>query len=209
MAVPPVYPILDTASLASHTIHPVEAAEAFLEGGAQILQFRHKEFWSRQIFEMAKKIADLCRQTEAVFVVNDRADYAALAGAGLHVGQDDLTPEDARRVIGNSALLGFSTHNADQIRGAQNQPVDYVAFGPVFPTLSKLKPDPTAGMDGLRAARSLTTKPLVAIGGITRHNAAACWAAGATSVAVIGDLIPVPCTKRALRDRMAEWQRLN
>lgn len=205
---PPVYPILDTASFCRQGIDLVDAAEALLDGGAQILQFRHKEFWSGEIFEDARRIARLCLRNEAIFVVNDRADYAALLHAGLHLGQDDLAPADARRVIGNDALLGFSTHNAAQMRAGKNEPISYVAFGPVFPTSSKERPDPTAGIDGLREARTLTAKPLVAIGGITRDNASNCWNAGADSVAVIADLIPASCTKRTLRERMAEWRRL-
>ncbi|MEP6715578.1 MAG: thiamine phosphate synthase [Terriglobia bacterium] len=205
---PPVYPILDSASILKHGLGLVEAAEALLEGGAQILQLRHKEFWSKDVVAAAQKIADLCTQSQAMFVVNDRADIAALTGSGLHIGQDDLMPEDARRVIGVNSLLGFSTHNDGQMRAAQSEPVDYFAFGPVFSTVSKARPDPTAGIDGLRAARAFTSKPLVAIGGITRDNAGACWDAGASSVAVIADLIPVPCTRRALRERMAEWRRL-
>jgi thiamine-phosphate pyrophosphorylase len=205
---PRLYPILDTASLARLGFDPVDAAAAFLEGGAEILQLRHKSFWSRDVYAQAERIAALCRDARVPFVVNDRADYAALLGAGLHVGQDDLAPADARRVIGPAALLGFSTHNPDQMRAADAEPVDYVAFGPVFPTATKDRPDPTVGTEALRVVRALTNRPLVAIGGITRANAEACWSAGADSVAVIADLLPLSCTKQALRDRMAEWRQL-
>lgn len=212
ITIPPVYPILDTASLERLGLDPVTAAEALLEGGAAILQFRHKEFWSRATFAQAEQIARLCEQNKAMFIVNDRADYAAILGAGLHLGQDDLSPTDARRVIGPNAILGFSTHNPVQMQAAQNEPADYLAFGPIFQTASKLRPDPTTGIATLSAVRALTGKPLVAIGGITRDKASLCWNAGATSVAVIGDLLPVSfpvsAAKRTLRDRMAEWQRL-
>jgi thiamine-phosphate pyrophosphorylase len=140
--------------------------------------------------------------------VNDRADYARLLHASLHLGQDDLLPADARLVIGDEAQIGFSTHNPDQMRAAAFEPVDYVAFGPVFTTASKERPDPTVGIAGLRTVRGLTEKPLVAIGGITRANAALCWNAGADSVAIIADTLPDPCTQRALRERMEEWLRL-
>jgi thiamine-phosphate pyrophosphorylase len=209
LELPRVYPILDTATLDHVGLDAVSAAEAFLEGGARILQIRHKTFWSRETFAIAAQIAAMCRIAGAPFVVNDRADYAMLLGAGLHLGQEDLLPSDARRVTGESALIGFSTHNPDQMREAQKEPVDYFAFGPVFATVSKERPDPVAGVQGLRAVRSLTLKPLVAIGGITRENASQCWSAGADSVAVIADLYPSPCDKRTLRDRMAEWQRLS
>lgn len=193
----------------------MEAAEALLEGGARILQFRHKGFWGRDVFAAASETGRLCRAAGAVFVVNDRADFAAIIGAGLHVGQDDLLPADARTVIGPSAWLGFSTHNTAQMDAAAGEPVDYVAFGPVFSTASKENPDPVAGVAALRAVRPRTSRPLVAIGGITRENAAECLRAGADSLAVIGDLVSavsfplsVSEKKRNLRDRMTEWKKL-
>ncbi|NDJ15122.1 MAG: thiamine phosphate synthase, partial [Acidobacteriia bacterium] len=144
----------------------------------------------------------------ATFVVNDRADYAALLGAGLHVGQEDLLPSDARRVMPAGALVGYSTHNTAQMVAAGEEPADYVAFGPIFGTVSKERPDPTTGPERLREIRGLTGRPLVAIGGITRDNAMTCWKAGADSVAVIADMLPLSCTKQTLRDRMTEWQQL-
>jgi thiamine-phosphate pyrophosphorylase len=194
--------------LARLEFDPVQAAAALLEGGARILQLRHKGFWSREVFAQVGEIAALCRDASASFVVNDRADYAHLLHAGLHLGQDDLLPADARLVIGDEPMIGFSTHNPDQMRAARSEPVDYVAFGPVFSTASKERPDPTVGIAGLRNVRGLTERPLVAIGGITRANAGVCWSAGADSVAVIADMLPSPCTPRALRDRMEEWLRL-
>jgi thiamine-phosphate pyrophosphorylase len=205
MNLPRVYPIIDTASLARLEFDPVHAAAAMLEGGAQILQFRHKGFWSRDVFAQSEAIAVLCAQASVPFIVNDRADYAAMLNAGLHLGQEDLLPEDARRVIGELAIIGFSTHNPAQMRAAASEPVDYVAFGPVFSTVSKERPDPMVGIEGLRAVRALTVRPLVAIGGITRQNAAECWNAGADSVALIGDLLPNPCAAASIRQLMANW----
>jgi thiamine-phosphate pyrophosphorylase len=205
---PRVYPIIDTATLERVGFGPVHAAAALLEGGARILQFRHKGFWSRGIFAQAEEIATLCRSASAAFVVNDRADYASLLHCGLHLGQEDLLPADARSVIGDAPMIGFSTHNPDQMRAAEAEPVDYVAFGPVFGTLSKERPDPTVGIEGLRAVRALTQRPLVAIGGITRDNAETCWQAGADSLAIIADMLPETCTHRALVGRMTEWLRL-
>ena len=127
---PRVYPILDSDALDRRGIALEAAAAAFLEGGAGILQLRHKGHWSRAIFESARKIAALCREAGATFVVNDRADFAMLLGAGLHVGQDDLPPRDARNLIGGEALLGFSSHNPAQLCAAGGEPVDYVALGP-------------------------------------------------------------------------------
>jgi len=202
---PRVYPILDTATLERLNLDPIHAAAALLEASARILQFRHKTFWSREVFAQAHEIAALCRNADALFIVNDRADYASVLDAGLHLGQEDMLPADARRVIGRDAIIGFSTHSPDQMRAAQSEPVDYVAFGPVFQTASKERPDPTVGPDTLRTVRTLTQKPLVAIGGITRDNAAICWSAGADSVAVIAGLFPTPCSPLAIRDRMTEW----
>jgi len=208
---PRLYPILDTATVNRLGLSCLAAAEAMLEAGARILQLRHKTFWSGETFALAEQIGTLCKEAGVQFVVNDRADYAAALGAALHIGQEDLTPSDARRVIGAHAILGFSTHNERQLLQAeQNAPatIDYLAFGPMFTTVSKEHPDPTVGIEGLKAIRALTQKPLVAIGGITRDNAVTCWNAGADSVAVIADLYPNPCTKQTLRDRIAEWYKL-
>jgi thiamine-phosphate pyrophosphorylase len=205
---PPVYPILDTATLDRIGFDLQIAAEALVEGGARILQLRHKSFWSRNLLAKAEKLGSFLRAAGVLFVINDRADYAAILGAALHVGQEDLTPADARRVVGAEAIVGYSTHNAAQLREADREPADYLAFGPIFGTISKERPDPTVGVEGLRAMRALTRKPLVAIGGITRDNAVNCWNAGADSVAVIADLYPPDCTKARLRERMTEWQNL-
>lgn len=179
-----------------------------IEGGAQILQLRHKSFWSRELMGKAENLGSFCKNTGVLFVINDRADYAAILGAALHVGQEDLTPTGARRVVAAETIIGYSTHNAAQMREADQEPTDYLAFGPMFGTVSKERPDPAVGLEGLRAIRPLTRKPLVAIGGITRDNAFTCWNAGADSVAVIADLYPPDCTKARLRERMTEWQNL-
>jgi thiamine-phosphate pyrophosphorylase len=213
--IPKIYPILDTGTLERHNLNPIEAAEALLEAGAQILQYRRKTFWSAEAFAQAKQIAELCHQAKATFIVNDRADYALLLAdqnAGLHLGQQDLQPTDARTLIGPKPVIGFSTHNPTQMEAATTNPIaeaiDYIAYGPIFPTTTKENPDPTTGLEALRNIRTLTAKPLVAIGGITRQNAAQCWNAGADSVAIIADLFPKPCTKQSLRERMSEWHQL-
>jgi len=204
MRLPRFYPILDTATLAI----PLEAAAGILlDEGVQILQLRHKKHFGREMFETAGRIATLCRQAGALFVLNDRADLAALLDAAVHLGQEDLTPEQARRVMG-SAVIGYSTHNEAQLRSSNEQPADYVALGPIFQTLSKRNPDPVVSVLGLKRLRSLTDRPLVAIGGITRENADAALAAGADSVAVIGDLWARDGDRAALRERAREWMRL-
>jgi thiamine-phosphate pyrophosphorylase len=208
MKLPRVYPILDTESLDSRSIALETAAAAFLEGGAGILQIRHKQHWSRDLFASARTVARLCREAGAALIVNDRADFALLVDAGLHVGQDDLPPRDARRLMGPDAVIGFSSHNVVQLCAAGGEPVDYVALGPVFATASKLNPDPVTGVGEIRRCRSLVEKPLVAIGGITLENAVDAWRAGADSVAVIAGLLPSPATAHSLRERMEQWQQL-
>jgi len=208
MKLPRVYPILDTQSLRAKACDPDTAARAWLDGGAQILQFRHKRQWTRSVFDQAERIAGVCSERGAVFVINDRADMARLLGAGLHVGQDDLASGDARRMLGTEAFLGYSTHNSQQLEVAAAEQVNYLAFGPVFPTASKDNPDPVVGLGELRRCRVLCQRPLVAIGGIARQNASAVFAAGADSVAVINDLLPEDCTGANLRRRMEEWQQL-
>jgi thiamine-phosphate diphosphorylase len=202
---PRFYPLLDTALLAARGFPVPEAARILLEAGVRILQLRHKGPYTREVFEHAETIARWCREAGATFIVNDRADVALLVDAGLHVGQRDLAPRDARRLIGDSRPLGFSTHNEGQLRAALSEPVDYLAFGPVFSTASKPDADPVAGLGQLARLRPLVGGPLVAIGGITRDRAARVLAAGADSVAVIGDLYPAPLTAVALRHRAEEW----
>lgn len=190
MILPRFYPILDTEVALRREIDPVRAAQEILDGGARILQFRHKGFLSREVFACLEKIAELARTAGAMLVVNDRADLAKLFAAGLHLGQDDLPPSAARRVVGPDAIVGFSTHNEAQLCAANMEPVDYLALGPIFGTVTKENPDPTVGLDELRRLRPISNRPLVAIGGITRANAMQVLEAGADSVAVIGDLFP-------------------
>jgi thiamine-phosphate pyrophosphorylase len=208
LKLPRVYPLVDTEMFTNRGIGVEMAAAAFLDGGAGILQFRHKGHWSREVYAVAEGVARLCREAGAQFVINDRADFAMLLGAGLHVGQDDLAPRDARRLIGPEAIIGFSTHNAEQLCAAGGEPVDYVALGPIFGTASKRNPDPVVGVEELRRCRALVEKPLVAIGGITMENAAAVLRAGADSLAILSGLLPESVSARRLREHMEEWQRV-
>jgi thiamine-phosphate pyrophosphorylase len=202
---PAFYPILDTELLARRGMPASTAAEALLEAGARIVQFRHKAFFSREVFDDARLVAELCGNAGALFVVNDRADVAKLLNSALHVGQDDLAPQDARKLLPPPSIIGFSTHNDQQLRDADREPVDYIAIGPMFQTSSKENPGPIVGVERFRALRALTKKPLIAIGGITRETTPSVFEAGANSVAIIGDLFPEPCTKAALRSRAEEW----
>jgi thiamine-phosphate pyrophosphorylase len=208
MRLPRIYPILDTELLGRRGVHLEAAAEAWLEGGARILQLRHKGHWSRDVYGSAAEVARLARQAGAQLIINDRADFALLLGAGLHLGQDDLSPRDARKLVGPEAMIGFSSHNAEQLCAVASEPVDYVAVGPIFATASKRNPDPVVGTHELRRCRALTDRPLVAIGGITLENAADVVRAGADSLAILSGMLPEAASARSLRETMEEWQRL-
>jgi len=209
MKLPRVYPILDTESLDRRGIAIETAAAALLEGGAGILQIRHKGHWSRDFFTAARQVARLCRENGTPLIVDDRADFALLLDAGLHVGQDDLSPRDARKLIGTEATLGYSSHNMAQLVAAGGEPVDYVAIGPIFATASKRNPDPVVGVAEIVRCRAMIEKPLVAIGGISYENAPDMWDAGADSVAIIAAVLPEPPSARAIRERMEQWNALS
>ena len=208
LIVPAFYPVLDTALLSRRGIAAVDAAEAILDSDARILQLRHKGHFSRLAFDQARQIAQLCQEVQALFVVNDRADLAALLGVGLHLGQDDLPPRDARKLLSPEYPLGLSTHNEAQLRAALEEPIDYLALGPIFATHSKQNSDPVVGLEELCRLRAISDKALVAIGGITIESALAVLEAGADSVAVISGLFPKENTKQALRARTKEWLQL-
>lgn len=186
-----LYSILDAACF-PNAAAMFAAAEELASAGVPLIQYRSKLGNARQMLEQARELKR--RVGDGVkLIMNDRADLCLAADfGGLHVGQDDLSPESARRIIGASRWLGVSTHNPEQLAEADKTSADYLAIGPVFATSSKVNPDPVVGLEGVRRARELTRKPLVAIGGITRANARFVIEAGADSVAVISDLIRDP-----------------
>ena len=168
------------------------AAEELVAGGVTLLQYRDKSGNAR---EMLQRASELRRRigSSVKLIMNDRSDLCLAAGFdGVHLGQDDLSPDGARRVIGSELWLGVSTHNPQQVIEADKTFADYIAVGPVFSTSSKANPDPVIGLEGVQRARALTRKPLVAIGGITRSNCRSVIEAGADSVAVISDLVTGP-----------------
>ena len=196
LAPPPagrLYAIVDADVCAREGRAPVDVARAFLSAGAKLLQLRCKS-WGRAAFlDLASAVVEDANRAGGFVIVNDRADVAALSQArGLHVGQDDLTPADARKVIGDGRWLGLSTHTPAQWESALSEPVSYIAIGPVFDTGTKATGYTAVGLttvtraaDAARAARL----PAVAIGGITRDNAVSVIDAGAASVAIISDLL--------------------
>ncbi len=200
---PRLYAIADTVTIERGGWRVEQVVEAWIEAGVRLIQLRHKGHYSREMFETARRVSVLCRAGGAALTIDDRADIANLVDAGVHVGQDDLAPADARRVLGTGRLLGFSTHNEAQLKAGDAEPVDYLALGPMFPTGSKANPDPVVGLDRMAQLRRLTAKPLVAIGGITLERAPLVLRAGFDSVAVISGLLPPG--DEGLRRRAEEW----
>ncbi len=212
----PLYPIIDFSCFAAQP-DPIMAivryAEELIAAGATLIQLRDK---SQP--EQPRRFLKLCAgaasgdlgfgnngvtKPRATLIINDRVDICLAADAdGVHLGQDDLSPQSARRIFdsktfdqvkdGKTRIIGYSTHNLSQVIAADALPIDYIAIGPVFATGSKANPDPVIGLEGVRQARRVTKKPLVAIGGITRQNCSQVKAAGADAVAVISDLLESP-----------------
>jgi thiamine-phosphate pyrophosphorylase len=188
---PRVYPLTDVAiSGLSHA----EQVRALVAGGASLIQLREKNASPATFFEQAQLALDVARRNHCRLVINDRVDLAlALKADGVHLGQDDVPPAAARKILGPEAIIGFSTHNVEQAKGALDQPIDYLAIGPIFSTSSKQDTAEVFGLDGLRAVRAVVgSVPLVAIGGIDHNNVRLVIEAGADSVAVIGALLSTP-----------------
>ncbi len=199
---PFLYAVLDTQWLAGRSV--ADAVSALARGGAALVQLRAKSATDVERVRLAREACRAARVAGVPLIVNDRPDVARIVGAaGVHLGQDDLPPAAARSMLGPDAIVGFSTHDALQVAAAAAAPVDYVAFGPVFPTRTKANPDPLVGLEGLRAIRSLARRPLVAIGGITRRNAADIISAGADGAAVASDLIGARDMETAARELVA------
>jgi thiamine-phosphate pyrophosphorylase len=189
-SLPNFYPILDAGLLSQHGVGITYFARAICDAGVRLVQYRDKTGTPQIVLRNAETVKNAFSGSECLLVINDRADLAVLAGwDGVHVGQEDLTPADVRTVVGVGRWIGVSTHTEEQVRVADLSCADYVAVGPVFATGTKLDAESVIGLAGVRLARSLTKKPIVAIGGITRENARSVIEAGADSVAVISALI--------------------
>jgi thiamine-phosphate pyrophosphorylase len=187
LVLPRLYVILD-ATLLNNS--PQDCARELAAAGVRLLQYRNKSASARDLLKTSSEFVSSLTSYGSSLIVNDRPDIAALAGAaGVHVGQEDLDPAQARAVVGEGMWIGTSTHNLEQFRAAAASPADYIAIGPIFPTKSKANPDPVVGLELIRLVRPLTNKPIVAIGGITLERAASVIAAGADSVAVIRDVL--------------------
>jgi thiamine-phosphate pyrophosphorylase len=187
LVMPRLYVILDAGML---TEPAGEIAQKLIDAGVRLLQYRDKQASARELLERARAIAATARAANCAFFVNDRPDVAVLAGAdGVHVGQEDLGVEQAREVVGPERWVGVSTHNLEQFQQAAASSADYIAVGPIFPTSSKANPDPVVGVEFLHQVRPLTSKPIVAIGGISLERAPDVIAAGADSLSVISGIL--------------------
>ena len=187
LVLPKLYVILDAALLNNS---PHDCAQELAAAGVRLMQYRDKSASARHLLQTSRELVSSLTSHGVSLVVNDRPDVAALAGAaGVHVGQEDLEPEQVRAVVGKEIWVGVSTHNLDQFRRAAATSADYIAVGPIFATTSKQNPDPVVGLEFISQVRTLTDKPIVAIGGITLERAASVIAAGADCVAVIRDVV--------------------
>ena len=188
---PALHAILDVDTAERAGWAPADLARAFLGGGATWIQIRAKQRPSADFLELCDSVVRSAEAHRATVIVNDRADLALLSGAtGVHVGQDDLTPASVRRLLGPDAIVGYSTHTTDQFDAALFEPVSYIAVGPVFGTRTKETGYEAVGLELVSAAAARASgRPLVAIGGITLDRVPGVIAAGASAVAVIGDLL--------------------
>ena len=188
---PRLYAILDLDVCQARPLDPQAVFTIWVNAGIRLIQLRAKHLDAGPMLTLATWCAREAREAGVTFIVNDRADVARLSGAdGVHVGQGDLAPADARRLLPSPAWVGLSTHTDAQVEAACREPVDYLAIGPVFSTSSKSQPDPVVGLDGVRRAVAIAGKrPVVAIGGITLDRMPEVLDAGASSVAVISDLL--------------------
>jgi thiamine-phosphate pyrophosphorylase len=187
-SLPKIYPITDVyLSNLSH----LEQVEKLIEGGAEFIQLREKRASPKDFYESAKKVLDFARSGKVKIIINDRVDIAlAIKADGVHLGQNDLPPQHARKILGKNAIIGFSTHTLAQAIEAVKLPVDYIAIGPIFPTLSKENPDDVVGVNGVKSVRqAIGDFPLVAIGGIDFENAPDVFQSEADSVAVISAIL--------------------
>jgi thiamine-phosphate pyrophosphorylase len=194
---PTIYPITDTRiSGLSHR----EQAELLIVGGAEIIQLREKLASPREFYDAARAALEVAKRHSVPVLINDRVDIALALGAdGVHLGQDDLPPERARMILGEQAIIGFSTHSVEQAVAAAAMPVDYIAIGPIFATRTKENPDDIVGLDGLRRVReAIGRTPLVAIGGIDRERIPLVLKAGADSAAMVSGLLTKPDAISAL-----------
>ncbi|MGA7157599.1 MAG: thiamine phosphate synthase [Acidobacteriaceae bacterium] len=190
MMLPRLYPIVDKATLDARGVSVREFARWMARTGVGVLQYRDKLGSREEVLGAAGEIAEEFAGRECLLIMNDRPELALELGWGVHVGHEDMSPAEVRRLMGGRAcVIGVSTHDEAQMMAAQAGEADYVAVGPVFATSSKADAEAVVGLEGVRRARALTTKPLVAIGGITRANARSVIEAGADSVAVIGALL--------------------
>jgi thiamine-phosphate pyrophosphorylase len=199
---PPVYPITDK-KLAKRTSH-YSILKELVKGGARIVQIRDKSTPTDELFEDLKRSVEFASKRNVVLILNDRCDLVLCSGAsGVHLGSNDLPPEAARSLLGRSRIIGFSTHSLQEVRKASTLPIQYIGFGPVFKTSTKENAAPVLGLQKLRQACTESAVPVVAIGGIGLSQVVKVLEAGASSVAVISDLMTAPDIARRMQEFLA------
>jgi len=206
VSLPRLYAVLDTGVAAGRGWTVADLGQAFLDGGAQLIQLRAKHLDARALLDAADRLVRLAEPAGARIIVNDRADVAAMCGAaGVHLGQQDLRPRDARALLGDRAMIGLSTHTPGQVDAALGESIDYIAVGPIYGTSTKDTGNAAVGLDLVRyAEKAADTRPVVAIGGITLARAPEVLAAGAASVAVISDLLETGDPTRRVAEFLAQ-----
>lgn len=200
---PPVYPITDKL-LSGKPTH-LAILKELARGGATWVQIRDKITPDRQLAADLVRCAEFAAARGVCLIVDDRCDLALVSGAaGVHLGQTDLPPEGARRILGGRRIIGFSTHTPAQVHAARRMPVDYLGFGPVFGTTTKKNAERPVGLEGLKKACRMADKPVVAIGGIGPGRIRAVLDAGASSAAVISALMGAPDIARRMEELLQE-----
>ena len=180
---------------------PVTLAEQALKGGAAMIQLRHKTASGSQLLVWAVEIQKLCQQYQALCIINDRVDIALASKAdGVHLGQQDLPARAARKLLGETAIIGVTASSLKEALQAEQDGADYIGFGHIYPTYSKLKESSPLGLDILQKTAALVSLPILAIGGINQENAASVISSGASGIAVISAVSRANDPARAARE---------
>jgi thiamine-phosphate pyrophosphorylase len=199
---PFIYPITDRRLAGNRPVG--EIVSALCRGGARLIQLREKGLTTKEYRELAIEAVQAASEWDAALLINDRVDVALYSGAaGVHLGDDELPPAAARKVLGEGKIIGVSCHSLEDVREAVEGPIDYFAVGPVYATDTKILRYPVVDLDLVRATREITDKPMVAIGGISRESAAEAISAGADGVAVISALMAATGIEKLTRELTA------
>lgn len=203
-----LYPI--SSNPYSDELSHLRLADEFLRAGSSILQIREKRMSDKALNPIIRRVLRRCRNAGATLIINDRVDLVRKSGAdGIHLGQSDISPTEARDYLGDTIIIGLSTHNEDQFMAAQEAPIDYVSLGPIFKTSTKSDSDPEVGLTLLRRLAPISRIPIVAIGGLRLNHAAEVWETGAAAIAVISDVCKGPGQYQRVRSYLTQREKFN